>query len=110
MMFNQHTGYEYLSHRKVLQFVAHCIDDDYIRTISRWSINNGNKALLNDHFSRGQILSKLWMVDQLKMLFPQNSLGTIAHYGGWYATIAQHLFQHYLNLVLCFLFLKLLFC
>ena len=95
MMFNQHTGYEYLSHRKVLQFVAHCIDDDYIRTISRWSINNGNKALLNDHFSRGQILSKLWMVDQLKMLFPQNSLGTIAHYGGWYATIAQHLFQHF---------------
>lgn len=95
MLFNQYTGYEFLSHRKVLQYISHCIDDEYIRMISSWSIENGNKALLNDHFSRGQMLSKLWMVDQLKVLFPQNSLGTIAHYGGWYATVAQHLFQHF---------------
>ena len=95
MLFNQYTGYEFLSHRKVLQYICHCVDDDYIKLVSRWSIENGAKALLNDHFSRGQMLSKLWMVDQLKLLFPQNSLGTIAHYGGWYATIAQHLFQHF---------------
>ena len=63
MLFNQHTGYEFLTHRKVLQFVAHCIDDDYIRTMSSWSIQNGKTALLNEHFSRGQMKSKLWMVD-----------------------------------------------
>ena len=95
MLFNQYTGYEFLSHRKVLQYICHCVDDDYLKLVSRWSIENGSRALLNDHFSRGQMLSKLWMVDQLKLLFPQNSLGTIAHYGGWYATIAQHLFQHF---------------
>ena len=41
--------------------------------------------MLNDHFSRGQMKSKLWMVDPLKSIVSQNSLGTIAHYGGWYA-------------------------
>ena len=95
LLFNQYSGYEQITHRKVLQYISHCIDDDYIKMISRWSIDFGSKALLNDHFSRGQMLSKLWMVDKLKDLFPKNSIPTIAHYGGWYATVAQHLFQHY---------------
>ena len=95
VLFNQYSGYEQITHRKVLQYISHCIDDEYIRMISRWSIKFGSKALLNDHFSRGQMLSKLWMVDKLKDLFPANSIPTIAHYGGWYATVAQHLFQHY---------------
>lgn len=95
LLMNQHTGYGFLTHRKALQYISHCIDDEYIRLISRWSIKWEDKALLNDHFSRGQIESKLWMVDKLKEMFPDKNLGTIAHYGGWYATVAQHLFQYY---------------
>ena len=95
LLFNQHTAYKEITHRKVLQYIAHNIDDEYIRKIASWSIRWQERALLNDHFSRGQMQSKLWMVDELKRVFPNKKIGTIAHYGGWYATVAQHLFQHF---------------
>jgi hypothetical protein len=95
LLMNQHTGYGQLTHRKALQYISHCIDDEYIRLISSWSIKWQEKALLNEHFSRGQMESKLWMVDKLKEIFPNKNMGTVAHYGGWYATVAQHLFQYY---------------
>ena len=92
MLFNQYTGYEFLSHRKVLQYITHCIDDEYIRMICSWSIENGNKALLNDHFSRGQMLSKLWMVDQLKVLFPKTVWVLLHTMAVGMQPVAQHLF------------------
>ena len=95
LLFNQHTGYSEINHRKVLQYVAHSIDNEYIRKIASWSIRWSQRALLNDHFSRGQMESKLWMVDELKRVFPNKKIGTIAHYGGWYATVAQHLFENF---------------
>ncbi len=90
-----YTGYEHINHRKVLQYVSHCIDDEYIRKISSWSIKWQRLANLNEHFSRGQMKSKCWMVKELKEVFPDKYLGIIAHYGGWYATIAQSLFNNF---------------
>ena len=90
-----YTGYEHINHRKVLQYVSHCIDDDYIRKISSWSIKWQRLANLNEHFSRGQMKSKCWMVEKLGEVFPQNYLGTVVHYGGWYATVAKNIFQKF---------------
>tara|TARA_B100002019_G_scaffold292370_1_gene315248 strand:- start:1167 stop:2147 length:981 start_codon:yes stop_codon:yes gene_type:complete len=86
--------YKHVNHRKLLRYMCHCIDDEYLRTASIWSIKWQEKANVNDHFSRGQVLSKLWMVDQFNELFGKE-LGTVVHYGGWYATIAQLLFEHF---------------
>lgn len=95
LIFNQWTGYKEITHKKVLNFVTNSIHDEYIQKINHWSQTWGNKANLNEHFSRGQMDSKLWMVDKLSELFPQKQIPTIAHYGGWYATVAHHLFQHF---------------
>ncbi|MAI03218.1 MAG: hypothetical protein CMQ75_01650 [Gammaproteobacteria bacterium] len=86
--------YKHVNHRKLLRYMCHCIDDEYLRTASIWSIKWQEKANVNDHFSRGQVLSKLWMIDQFNELFGKE-LGTVVHYGGWYATIAQLLFEHF---------------
>lgn len=45
----------------------------------------------NDCFSRGQLLSKLWLVENLKKL--DVDLGTVFLCAGWYATLATMLFE-----------------
>lgn len=95
ILLSHYTGYQHINHRKVLQYVAHCVDCDYIRKISSWSIKWQNLANLNDHFSRGQMKSKCWMVEQLNLIFDQKYLGTVVHYGGWYATVAKNLFNDF---------------
>tara|TARA_B100001778_G_scaffold334710_1_gene347289 strand:- start:1642 stop:2664 length:1023 start_codon:yes stop_codon:yes gene_type:complete len=90
-----YTGYEYVNPRKVLQYISHCIDNDYIRKISSWSIKWQYDALLDQHFSRGQMKSKCWMVEEMSKIFPDKYLGTVVHYGGWYATVAKHLFEKF---------------
>ncbi len=88
-------GYEHINHRKVLQYVAHSIDSEYIRKMSSWSIKWQHRANLNEHFSRGQMKSKCWMVEQLSEIYQDQYLGTVAHYGGWYATVAQNIFEQF---------------
>jgi hypothetical protein len=95
ILMSHYTGYEFVTHRKCLQYVAHCIDDDYVRKMSSWSIKWQDRANLNEHFSRGQMKSKCWMVEKLAEIFPNAYLGTIAHYGGWYATVAKNIFQQF---------------
>lgn len=35
------------------------------------------------------------MIEKLKEIFPQEYLGVVAHYGGWYATIAKLIFDNF---------------
>ena len=95
ILLSHYTGYQHINHRKVLQYVAHSIDSDYLRKISSWSIKWQHRANLNDHFSRGQMKSKCWMVEQLEEIYQDQYLGTVAHYGGWYATVAQNIFEKF---------------
>tara|TARA_B100000965_G_scaffold57720_2_gene43942 strand:- start:9262 stop:10242 length:981 start_codon:yes stop_codon:yes gene_type:complete len=95
ILLAHYTGYEYVSHRKCLQYVAHCIDDDYVRKMSSWSIKWEDRANLNEHFSRGQMKSKCWLVEKLANVFPNAYLGTVAHYGGWYATVAKNIMNQF---------------
>ena len=82
ILLAHYSGWNAARHRKILRYVAHCIDDDFIRKISSWSIKWQEKANLNDHFSRGQIRSKMWMIDQLNECMETNYLGNVFHYGG----------------------------
>lgn len=82
-----------LTNRKILKYISHCIDDEFIAKISAWSIKWGDKTNLTDHFSRGQMKSKFWLISELNNLdlVPEN----VAIYGGWYATIAHFLFYNW---------------
>ena len=95
IILSHYIGYEHINHRKVLQYVAHCIDSNYIKKISSWSIKWQHRANLNEHFSRGQMKSKCWMVAELSEIYQDEYLGTVAHYGGWYATVAQNIFEKF---------------
>ena len=95
IILSHYIGYEHINHRKVLQYVAHCIDSNYIKKISSWSIKWQHRANLNEHFSRGQMKSKCWMVAELSEIYSDGYLGTVAHYGGWYATVAQNIFEKF---------------
>lgn len=82
-----------LSNRRILKYISHCIEDEFIKKISSWSIKWGDKTNLSDHFSRGQMKSKFWLISELNTLeyTPQN----VAIYGGWYATIVYFLFYNW---------------
>ena len=95
MLYHLHDGLPELEHRQMLQYVAHCIDDQFIRDVSSWSIKWGPRANLTDHFSRGQLQSKLWLVQELEKIIDNRNLGTVVMYGGWYATVAAILFKRF---------------
>jgi hypothetical protein len=82
-----------MTNRRILEYISHCIDDDFLKEISRWSSRWGEKVNLNDHFSRGQMKSKFWLISQLNNLNiePKN----VALLGGWYATIAYFFFLNW---------------
>lgn len=85
--------YEYLNHRKLIRYLSYKFDDEYLRRILLTTIDFQSSMDLNAHFSRGQFMSKLWLIDELKKIDfdPTN----IAMYGGWYATIYQLLLQEF---------------
>lgn len=76
-----------VSLRRAIKYISHCIDDEYLRRISVTTLAFSKQLNLNDHFSRGQMMSKFWMVDELKKV--SESFENVAHYGGWYGTIYQ---------------------
>lgn len=85
--------------RRLLKYISYCIDDEFVRNASRWSIKWHQLINLNDHFSRGQIKSKLWMLDHLPRIVEKRrkegyNIDTIVHYGGWYATIAWFILKN----------------
>ena len=50
----------------------------------------------NDCFSRGQLKSKIWLVDELQKI--NRSLGTVFLCAGWYGTLATMLFESNLHI------------
>lgn len=58
--------------------------------------NQFPNANWQDCLSKGQIDSKLWLIDELIKL--DKDLGNIFIYGGWYGTLARFMFESNLNL------------
>ena len=55
-----------------------------------------NPIFDQDCMSRGQVKSKLWLVEELKKL--DLDLGTVFLCGGWYATLATMMFENKLDI------------
>ena len=86
-IFSYHVPYKFLNNRNIMKYISHSINDEYLKRISATSINFHALFNFNDHFSRGQMMSKFWMIDELKKI--ANNFDEVAHYGGWYGTIYQ---------------------
>ncbi len=67
---------------------------NFISSFKHFQMNN--VVIDNDCFSRGQLQSKIWLVDELKKL--NLELGTVFLCAGWYATLATMLFENNINL------------
>lgn len=73
------------------------LDDPFIKRIKEWNQNNKIIAnVFNDHFSRGQIQSKLWLIDELSEIIANGRLGNVVLYGGWFGTLNWLLFQKFI--------------
>ena len=68
---------------QLLRFVNRYVDDGFLLDTYNWFEKHQDCADLNDHFSRGQIKSKLWMMEELRNVVSSNELGTVVLYGGW---------------------------
>ena len=84
-----------LTHSHILQYVQLYINDDFIDTVYNWSTRLSKQTNINDHFSRGQVNSKLWMIEKLDEIIHDRNIGTVVMYGGWYATVADLLFKYF---------------
>ena len=80
---------------QLLRLVNRHVDDGFLLDTYAWLEKYQDRADLNDHFSRGQIKSKLWLMEELRNVVSGNELGTVVLYGGWYATIAHFFFKFF---------------
>jgi len=67
----------------------HC-STEFTAAFKRIVVND--VVIANDCFSRGQLKSKLWLVEELKNT--GRSLGTVYLCAGWYASLATMLFEN----------------
>jgi hypothetical protein len=79
-------------HKDVARYMQNCVEGEWIWAISQW-INKHEDVDLNDHFSRGQMRSKMWMVDELRKIVDGN-IGEVILYGGWFSTISWFFLKH----------------
>jgi hypothetical protein len=65
------------------------VDTQFIAAFKSFQVNE--TAIVEDSFSRGQLQSKLWLVNELKKL--NLDLGTVFLCAGWYAILATMIFE-----------------
>ena len=70
------------------------VDTQFIAAFKSFHVNE--TTIVEDSFSRGQLQSKIWLVDELKKL--KVNLGTVFLCAGWYATLATMLFESKLKM------------
>jgi hypothetical protein len=50
---------------------------------------------MNDFFSRGQVKSKKWLIEELSKVIDGKQLGNVVMYGAWYNFLAHMLFENF---------------
>jgi len=81
----------------LMGLVKHFVKDDYTPAAYRF-IRSFDEDLVpdfNDFYSRGQIASKKWLVEELSKVVSDNKLGNVAVFGAWYNFIAHMLFEKF---------------
>ena len=74
---------------KIWPLLEQYTDTQFIAAFKSFYINN--VTIDKDSFSRGQLQSKLWLINELTKL--QKDLGLVYLCAGWYATLATMLFE-----------------
>ena len=70
------------------------VETQFVAAFKNFFVNN--IEIDKDCFSRGQLESKLWLINELKNHKPD--LGTVYLCAGWYATLATMLFESGMNI------------
>jgi len=70
------------------------IDTQFVAAFKNFFVND--TKIWDDCFSRGQLESKLWLVEELQKT--KVNLGTVFLCAGWYATLATMLFESSINI------------
>lgn len=86
--------------RSLIGFLAWYIpDESLLQRTARFMAYFANQELdipnLGDFYSRGQIKSKIWLVQELAKVVGTEPVGNIVFYGGWYNFIAHFLFEQF---------------
>lgn len=76
-----------LSNDDLLSLLIELTDDEFLRKLYEWKSKMNVQETFNDHMSKGQLQSKIWLIEILETLVADKTLGTVALYGGWHATI-----------------------
>ena len=81
----------------LMGFVRYYMNDEYTHTAYRFIMSFDDEVVpdFNDFYSRGQIASKKWLVEELSKVVDQNVLGNVAIFGAWYNFIAHMLFERF---------------
>jgi len=74
---------------KLWPILERYVDTQFIAAFKNFFVNE--TEIWDDCFSRGQLQSKLWLVEELKK--QKVDLGTVYLCAGWYATLATMLFE-----------------
>ena len=74
---------------KLWPMLDRCVNTQFTAAFKSFFVNN--TEIWDDCFSRGQLQSKLWVVEKLKEC--NVDLGTVFLCAGWYATLATMLFE-----------------
>ena len=75
---------------KLWTILSSQINTQFVAAFKNFFVNN--TQIDRDCFSRGQLKSKMWLVNELRKL-KVNDLGTVFLCAGWYATLATMLFE-----------------
>lgn len=102
ILFHEHMQEIEMKPQLVVTMMRKFMDEDpflvsLTRFINYWTGGDESAATMpdiNDFLSRGQVQSKLWMVDELKNIIDED-MGTVMFYGGWYNFAAHFLFENF---------------
>ena len=86
--------------RSLIGFLAWYIpDESLLQRTARFMAYFANQDMdipnLGDFYSRGQIKSKIWLIQELVKAVGEEKLGNVVFYGGWYNFIAHFLFEQF---------------
>jgi len=83
----------------LFKYLNEKIEDYFLKDIA-YLLKKTPKINLNDFLSKGQVDSKIWLVEELKKYSELNSLNlnSIAIYGSWYGFLVPFLYENFSDL------------
>jgi hypothetical protein len=100
VLLNTHLDDYDVKTRMLIGLVNYFVGDNYTKRL--YDLHNYflqknviNPPQLKDFFSRGQVMSKKWLVSELNNIIDGRSIGTVAMYGAWYNFLGHMLYENF---------------